>query len=112
MADGFGPWILWTGGEPPREGLVQRCFEDEGAGIFVPAKSIDDDWSGVIAYRVKREPMVETTRQGRMMATATGVYYHMPGLARTCPEAIFGTVVFETRDGIPDMTTLRWEDSE
>lgn len=110
MAEEWGPWIGWNGGEcPVDESAIVQFVNAAGISKEVDAADLHwgvDDTFRVIAYRVKREPVVETVRQKAAI---------LHGIIRSDhwgKPAINGRLIYETRDGIPDMTTLRWEDAE
>jgi hypothetical protein len=104
MEDKWGPWIAYNGQETPKEGIIQRCFYDTGVMCSIRAadQSGKCDWRNVVAYRVKREPVVEIVDVNLIRK-----YWHSgnrPSLG------IYGKV--KTFDGIPDLTTLVWEHEE
>ena len=120
MAEEYGPWLGWNGGECPvePETRVQVIAFDIAANeLRGYAHSFywgrDPGDRPIIAYRVKREPRVETVRDPAHFWRARG---SGPWILLNSEDAfgdvlMRGFLVYETRDGIPDMTTLRWEDA-
>jgi len=66
MSNEWGPWIGWNGGECPvdRDAVVEVQYterEANKAGKFIWSKSGYN--ADIIAYRVKKEPVVEVKRE-------------------------------------------------
>ena len=117
MSDEFGPWIAGDGLDNLSPDAIVRVVilhpSEAQPYMFppMPAREFSERTrDNIIAYRVKREPKVETVRRpahwwrdqiGPRLNEGHGI---MGPNHR-------GYFVFETCDGIPDMTTLRWEDA-
>ena len=108
--DEWGPWIGWNGGECPVDGSthVDYAFEFEGnigAGCD-DASNVrwsHDDWAGkVIAYRIKKEPVVTVFEVGFYNRDNVALWSSGYG-----PQNSVRVAIITLTDGNP---TIEWAD--